>query len=265
MSEKTLKAKDLLAPAYPCPNGKLALVAPALIVPLTGTTAAMLVEEAVAAEAGGANMLEWRIDFMLDAHEQLSFEPLAHEAVRPILEATSAALLLTIRTAGQGGEARVSEGRYRLLLAELLDVLVHLDAPMDRIVLDLEHWLDSAPALAAQAQDLGITVIISHHDWVETPDSEVMQLMFEEMLEQPGVVAKLAVTASSDADVQRLLDVCQGVAKQSGRALIAIAMGDSGRRSRFEGWKYGSVATFATVGAASAPGQPTVAELRAAL
>ena len=267
MSEgkKPKPAAELLAPAYAVPGGDLSRHAPAVIVPITGTTAAMLVEEAIAAEAGGADLIEWRIDFMLAAHQQLSFAPLGAEVVVPILNATNVPLLLTIRTTGEGGEAGLSEGRYRLLLAELLDVLVHLEVPAERIVLDLEYWFDGAPAIAVQAQALGATVIISHHDWEGTPDSERMRQMFAQMLKLPGVVAKLAVTAHSDADVQRLLDACQAQARQSGRALIGIAMGEAGQRSRLEGWKYGSVATFATVGAASAPGQPTVAQLRAAL
>lgn len=257
--------QPIFAPAFSEPGGHLTITAPKVIVPLTGTTAQMLVEEAIAAEAGGADVLEWRVDFMFAAHEQLSFAPLGNEVLLPILQATHLPLLITIRTAGQGGEVRLSEGRYRLVLAELLDVLVQLSLPTQRILLDLEQWLDSAPALAARAQELGVTVIMSHHDWHETPDADVLQLMYEEMLEMPGVVVKLAVKANSDADVTRLLQVSEQVARESGRAVIAISMGDQGRRSRFAGWRHGSVATFARVGVGSAPGQPTVAELRASL
>ena len=253
---------ELFPPAFMA--GKLVISRPRVIVPLTGTTPQMIIDEAVAAQAGGADVLEWRIDFLLGQHQQLSLAPLGKEVIEPILAATSVPLLLTIRTAEQGGEAKLSAGRYRLLAAELLDVLVQLGLPAQRIAIDLEHWFEGTPALAQKARELGVTVVVSHHDWKETPDSELMQLFFEDMLELPGV-AKLAVTAHSDNDVQRLLDVTQNVAQSSGRALIAIAMGDAGRRSRFEGWKYGSAATFATVGKASAPGQPTVAELREAL
>ncbi|MCI5825236.1 MAG: type I 3-dehydroquinate dehydratase [Arcanobacterium sp.] len=253
------------APAFDRPGGELVRRAPTVIVPLTGTTAQMLVEEAQAAEAAGADVLEWRVDFMLATHKQLSFAPLGREVVNPIVEATSLPLLLTIRTSDQGGEAKLSTGRYRLLLAEMLDTLVHIDVPPERIAIDLEHWFDGTPALVQRAQERGFTVVLSHHDWQETPDSDIMQIVYEDMLELPGAVAKLAVMAHDDGDVQRLLDVTARVAHSSGRAIIAIAMGEIGRRSRLEGWKYGSMATFATVGAGSAPGQPSVAELHAAL
>lgn len=267
MSEKLCRARtaaEVFAPAYGA-DGERLRDRPSVIVPLTGTTAQMLVEEAKLAEDAGADILEWRSDFMLATHEQLSFAPLGREVVAPIVAATQVPLLLTIRTNGQGGEARLTAGRYRLLLAEMLDTLVHIDVPPERIAIDLEHWFEGTPALAARAQELGCTVVISHHDWFETPDPEIMQIVYEDMLELPGVVAKLAVMPHDDADVQALLDVCARVARSSGRAVMAIAMGNAGRRSRFEGTRYGSVATFATVGAGSAPGQPTVEELLAVL
>ncbi|MCI6573978.1 MAG: type I 3-dehydroquinate dehydratase [Actinomycetaceae bacterium] len=257
-------AAEVFAPAYG-PDGKLVRERPSVIVPLTGTTAQMLVEEARAAEAAGADIVEWRSDFMLATHEQLSFAPLGKDVVTPIVAATNIPLLLTIRTSGQGGEAKLRPGRYRLLLAEMLDTLMHIDVPPERIAIDLEHWFEGTPALARRAQEMGLTVVISHHDWSETPDPEIMQIVYEDMLELPGVVAKLAVMAHDDADVQNLLDVCARVARSSRRAIMAISMGEMGKRSRFEGGSYGSVATFGTVGTASAPGQPTVEELLAAL
>ena len=255
----------IFAPAYDRPGGMLRLMAPAVIVPLTGTTSQMIVDEARAGEAAGADVLEWRIDFILASHKQLSFAPLGKEVLQPLLEATSVPVLLTIRTAGQGGEAKLTQGRYRLLVAEMLDVLVHIGVPMQRIAIDIEHWFENLESLARHAQELGATVIVSHHDWHTTPDTDTLRLLYEELLQLPGVVAKLAVAAHNDADVQRLLDTTQAVAEESGRALIAIAMGESGQRSRLEGWKYGSVATFATVKNSSAPGQPSLEQLRAAL
>lgn len=260
----SLSLAECLSPAFDA-HGRLIRMSPAVIVPLTGTTAQMIIDEAIAAEAGGADILEWRIDFMIGAHKQLSLAPLGREVIRPILEATSIPLLLTIRTAGEGGQAKLSLGRYRLLLAELLDTLVHIDVSPERIGLDLEQWFEGTAALTQRAQKLGFLVVISAHDWQETPHQDVMQLMYEEMLELPHVVAKLSVLAHSDQDAQRLLHVVKKVARSTGRSLIAVAMGAEGRLSRIEGWRYGSVATFATVGHASNIGQPTISELREAL
>ncbi|MDY5584704.1 MAG: type I 3-dehydroquinate dehydratase [Arcanobacterium sp.] len=236
--------------------------APALIVPLTGTTTEQIIDEAIAAQAAGADVLEWRVDFLIAAHQHLSFATIGKDVIAPILEQTEIPLLLTIRTQEQGGQVKLSPGRYRLLIAELLDTLVHLNADPQRIGVDLEFRFSETPALAAGAISWGCTVVVSHHDWLETPDSELMYLQFEEMLQIPNAVAKLAVTARSDEDVTRLLAVTEKVSADFQREIISLAMGEAGKRSRFEGAAHGSVATFVAVGAASAPGQPTMVEMK---
>lgn len=235
---------------------------PCLIVPITGTTSAKLIEEAIEAERAGADVIEWRVDFLFGAHLNLSFAEIGREVISPILAQTKLPLLLTLRTIEQGGQAKLSAGRYRLLFAEMLDTLVHLEADPQRIGVDIEHRFEQAPALTAAARAAGYTVVISHHDWGETPDDLMMRLIFEELLEIPETVAKLAVTANSDADVTRLLKVTQEVSQAHKRPLIALAMGEAGKRSRLEGWKYGSIATFVAVGNGSAPGQPLMEEIR---
>ncbi|XCB29275.1 type I 3-dehydroquinate dehydratase [Arcanobacterium hippocoleae] len=238
---------------------------PCLIVPITGTTSAQLVAEALAAENAGADVIEWRVDFLFGAHQNLSFAEIGQEVISPILEQTKLPLLVTLRTIEQGGQARLSTGRYRLLFAEMLDTLVHLNAAPERIGVDVEHRFTQAPMLAENARAAGYTVVVSHHDWNETPDELMMRLIFEELLEIPDAVAKLAVTANSEDDVTRLLKVTRETAQISGRPLISLAMGELGKRSRLVGWDYGSVATFVAVGNESAPGQPQMEEIKAAL
>ena len=237
----------------------------AVIVPITGTTAQVLVEETEAASEAGADVVEWRIDHLFGHHPNFSFGLLGREIIPQLLKATTAPLLLTIRTAFQGGEIKLSQGRYRLLLAEMLDTLMQLQVPADRIAIDVEFWYAGAPDIAARARDLGYTVVVSHHDWVETPDDDIMRIMIDDMLEIPEAVAKLAVTATNESDVDRLLRVTRDVTTETDRPVITLSMGMQGRRSRLEGRKYGSVATFATVVNSSAPGQPSLAELREAL
>lgn len=234
---------------------------PAIIVPIMGTTTQVLVDEAKIATASGADIIEWRIDFLFGDHPNFSFGMMGSEIIPQLLAATDLPLLLTIRTSIQGGEIKLSSGRYRLLLAEMLDTLMQLGVDPERIAVDLEHWYHGTPDLAARARELGYTVIVSDHNWSETPANEIMQIMIEEMLEIPEVVAKLAVTALDETDVDRVLDVTREVADSSGRPLITLAMGPLGRRSRIEGISQGSVATFASVTRASAPGQPQIREL----
>lgn len=238
---------------------------PCLIVPITGTTSAKLIMEAVEAEQAGADVIEWRIDFLFGAHQNLSFAEIGREVISPILSQTTVPLLLTLRTLEQGGHTRISAGRYRLLFAEMLDTLTHLNADPKRIGVDVEYQAPQASLLAENAFAAGYTVVVSHHDWKETPDKLMLRLLFEELLKFPNIVPKLAVTANSEDDVQRLLEVTKEVADISHRPLISLAMGAKGTRSRIDGWKYGSIATFVAVGNASAPGQPNMAQVQEAL
>ncbi|SDU78054.1 type I 3-dehydroquinate dehydratase [Arcanobacterium phocae] len=236
-----------------------------VIVPLLGTTSAMLVQEAREAQDAGADVVEWRVDMLFGDHPNFSFSTLGSEIIPQLIDATTVPILLTIRTEKQGGEIKVSDGRYRLLLAEMLDTLLQLQVPAERIAVDIEYWHRAAPDLARRAQELGFTVVISDHNWLTTPDSDILRIMFEDMLAIEGVVAKLAVAAHNDDDVDRLLEVTRNVTAETGRMVIAVAMGEPGRRARIEGWKYGSVATFAAVSRPSAPGQPHISEVKLAL
>lgn len=105
-----------------------------IIVPVLGTTPAMLVDEVRETQAAGADVIEWRIDMLFGDHPNFSFSTLGSEIIPQLLEATDLPILLTIRTANQGGEIRVSEGRYRLLLAEMLDTLCSCTCPANELV-----------------------------------------------------------------------------------------------------------------------------------
>lgn len=238
---------------------------PAIIVPVAGTTPQVIVEEAMACERAGADVVEFRLDFLLAAHPGMDVDSTGRELLRELFAKLSAPLLITVRTRGQGGEVELTPFRYRVLLATLLDILMQEAFPAERVGLDFEFQLDATPDLAARAVQLGYTPVISHHDWAETPDNEVLYVMLEDMLAVANAVPKLAVMALSEDDTTRLLEVTKLVADESGRAIFTIAMGAAGIRSRLEGWKYGSVATFATAGASTAPGQPTIGHLFEAL
>ena len=76
-------------------------------------------------------------------------------------------------------------------------------------------------------------------------------------------IAKLAVMPRNRADAARLLlATAQAAAQRPGKALITMSMGRDGAVTRFCGGAFGSAATFGTLSAASAPGQPPVTLLK---
>src|SRR5262249_49777518 len=78
----------------------------------------------------------------------------------------------------------------------------------------------------------------------------------------PAQVIKLVTTAQHRGDAERLLLELQRCAAQ--RCTIMLAMGPEGWMTRVLARKFGAFLTFATLtrGAESAPGQPTLDELR---
>jgi 3-dehydroquinate dehydratase-1 len=165
------------------------------------------------------------------------------------LRAAGRPILLTVRAAAEGGKA-MDEG-LRLAIYEA--ALAEVDA------IDVE--LASA-ALVAQllpaAKAAGRTIVLSAHDFAATPPRGALRALVEHAFAAGADVAKLATHAPTLADLRTLLDVTRDAA---GRPVATLAMGPMGPLSRFVLAAAGSVLTYASVGAPTAPGQLPLAEL----
>ncbi|CAL8469064.1 g8605 [Coccomyxa elongata] len=104
-------------------------------------------------------------------------------------------------------------------------------------------------------------VILSHHNYEETPGDEVLEALVEGMFQSGADVAKLATMPQRIEHSARMLAL---PGKFAGRPVIALAMGEKGLASRILAPKFGGFLTFGALSASrsSAPGQPTVTELR---
>ena len=107
-----------------------------------------------------------------------------------------------------------------------------------------------------------IDVVLSSHDFDKTPSVDEMLERYKGMYERKADIIKLAVMPHSEQDVNNLLEaVSTTYDKYSDVKVVGISMGELGRRTRIEGYKYGSYLTFAIIDKASAPGQVSVDEL----
>lgn len=77
----------------------------------------------------------------------------------------------------------------------------------------------------------------------------------------PELTAQAAAAQRADA-ARLLLATAQAAAQRPGKALITMSMGRDGAVTRYCGGAFGSAATFGTLSAASAPGQPPVTLLK---
>ncbi len=265
---------------------------PKIALPLVAATSDELCAQAAAALAAGADLVEWRADafaalptaparqtgaqhpFDAAVPERNSLNKGSAAAPSPANIVSTLALvrdvvgelplLFTFRTPGEGGEGSqpgpvAYEELYRAVLstghADLVDIELSRGEALCRKLVNAAH---AAGALA----------VLSSHDFEKTPDDAEMLSRLRHMRALGADLPKLAVWPQSEADVLRLLAVCEAYTKsEDGGPLIAISMGKLGRVSRVAAGLFGSVLTFAALPGSegSAPGQLETGALRSML
>ena len=224
---------------------------PAICVPLTANEPAALLEEAEQAVRACPDLVEWRADYMLPQRA----DTLADTAVDLKKILGEIPLLFTIRTAEEGG-------LYAGTAQEYADLIRQTASAGCLDLVDVEGLTPGAAHLVDGLQELDICVIASSHNFTCTPSSERMEEIFRILRDTGADVLKQAVMPGTPDDVVRLMEVTEKVHRQYPNPLIAMSMGETGRVSRTEGERFGSCVTFGTVGAASAPGQLSIGDLR---
>ena len=266
---------------------------PAVAVSLTGPSLAHARAQARRAIGAGADVLELRVDLLEEAGALAAPEPLdAAAAAARILEClrglveiidadgadadAGAPVLLTCRTAAEGGRARLDDASYVALLCSVLDGLTDWAPEHRPAAIDVEVQRGCLPQVCEQAHGLGIDVVASFHDFEATPADEDLEEVLARMACEGADLAKIAVWPTSAEDVVRLLGVCARVtagareAPGLGVPVAAMSMGALGAVSRVAP-AFGTALTFAVVpdeqgeAPASAPGQMPIQDVRRCL
>ena len=261
---------------------------PAVAVSLTGPSLAHARAQARSAIGAGADVLELRVD-LLEETGALTAAPMDTAAAR-VLEClrgvgevangadadAGAPLLLTCRTAAEGGRAQLDDAAYGALLRSVLDGLADWAPERRPAAIDVEVQRGCLPQVCAQAHELGIDVVASFHDFEATPADEVLEEVLARMAREGADLAKIAVWPTGADDVARLLGVCARATADAGEGaglgvpVAAMSMGALGAVSRVAP-AFGSALTFAVVpdeqgqAQASAPGQMLIQDVRRCL
>lgn len=241
---------------------------PAVIVPLTPSDPAALREQAAqCAATAGVDVIEWRVDALRelrDADHQLAPHDLegVREAVTTGWEALRAEapdlpVLITVRTAGEGGSADLTDAAY----AALVDHFIELRSE----AVDIEFERTASEALIGRAHDAQVYAMASFHDFEQTPPAEHLIRLMARMSKAGADVAKIAVMPNHRTDVLEVLSAGERAQATLPVPVVAISMGTLGKATRLVGSEFGSAATFAAVGRISAPGQLTVPQVLATL
>ena len=248
---------------------------PSIIVPVTARDAPGMARQATeignafagaTAQSGAlsgrppVDLVEWRVDLYEPFTAGGCTDPTpAVAALAGLIELLpSTPVLVTFRTTAEGGSADISVENYVELLAALAG-----SGLADAVDVEYRHPLAARAIESAHAH--GTPVVASNHDFNATPTVSEIVTRLKAMETTGADVAKIAVTPRSAADVVTLVAATEQRHRSAAIPLITMSMGALGAITRIGGGAFGSAATFATLGEASAPGQLPAAGVRAAL
>ena len=206
-----------------------------LICPLTAATLEGMRSAMAQAAANGADMVEIRLDFLDPPPTAPQTADLVAHCPLPTI--------VTYRTAAQGG-------RYR---GEESPRLAALQAAADAGAAFIDVESDVPPANWPRGR-----IIVSQHDFARRPGD--LPDILARMDASEAAVNKIAFAAAGPEDALAALEGIRACHKPT----LAIAMGEPGVASRILAKKFNAFGTFASLdrGSASAPGQPTLQEMR---
>lgn len=202
------------------------------------------------AQQQGAQALELRADLLADPAQ-------VRVALTAVRAASSLPLLLTYRSATEGGKGAGHGQGYEDYLASLLQLRPAVAA------VDIEMACPASKALVAEAKAGGYDVVGSCHDFTATPSAAQIAEKLAQITAAGADITKVAYMPRTAQDVAALRHAAHDFAgAYPHQPLIAISMGQLGAPSRTD---LVNCLTFATIadGAASAPGQATIAYVRA--
>ena len=202
------------------------------------------------AQQQGAGAVELRADLLADPAQ-------VRAALTAVRAASSLPLLLTYRSATEGGKGAGHGQGYEDYLASLLQLRPAVAA------VDIEMACPASKALVAEAKAGGYDVVGSCHDFTATPSAAQIAEKLAQITAAGADITKVAYMPRTAQDVAALRHAAHDFAgAYPHQPLIAISMGQLGTPSRTD---LVNCLTFATIadGAASAPGQATIAYVRA--
>ncbi len=204
---------------------------------------------AVHAASVGADMIEIRIDLLDYPADSLHllFEELNKSVKLPIIA--------TNRIDVEGGKFKGSE-------EERIEILLSVMDMVDAIDIELRTEIEFRDLVVRRAKKAGKRVIISYHDFLKTPGITVMRNIISDCFDAGADIAKLAATPHSYGDALSLLKLTLNCAPAP---VCIIGMGGYGVHTRVIAPIYGSALAYTSVGAATAPGQIGIKELRGML
>lgn len=225
---------------------------PKICLPIVEKTTEDILKRIQSYEKYTYDVIELRIDFYENIHDEKQVLNLLQQ----IKKQTNRPLLLTYRSLREGGQLQLEDHEYIKLIETACQ-----SHSVDMVDIELMSGNVLVCQLVKIAHQNDVKVIMSYHDFDQTPDVHEMKKHLECMEILGADIGKIAVMPHRYKDVVRLLEVTMEMSQRLNIPLVTMSMGEMGKISRISGELTGSAMTFASGGLSSAPGQIPVEKM----
>lgn len=216
---------------------------PLVCVPVVATTGMQLIQDILNIQELDFQVIELRIDFyeyILDTYK-------INNLLNSIYNINKLDIIFTYRSKIEGGNALLQD----TYLKELIRIASQHPAIQ---YVDVENSCACKEELIEIIHENKKQVILSNHDFHQTPSLPIMNTLLETMAKTEADILKIAYMPKDEYDVLNVMHASL-LARQYGKPVISMSMGPLGAISRLVGEFSHNYLTFAMNTQASAPGQ----------
>jgi 3-dehydroquinate dehydratase-1 len=228
---------------------------PLICLPLVAKNSDSLLRQANELIHMQPDLLEWRIDDYQKVTAVTDCLAVLEELRTVIADIP---LIFTCRIDREGGLQKIpQEKRLELISAAMAS------GNVDIVDIELCNEKDFIETVRKKAAANGVKLILSHHNFSETPTAELIYTTLVKAQKMGADIAKLAAMPKDYTDVLTLMSATNKARNEGVEVpMVTIAMGPEGKITRLAGGLFGSDITFAVGRESSAPGQIPINELR---
>ncbi len=231
---------------------------PLICLPLVAEDKKNLLVQASQLAGLAPDLLEWRIDLYEHLADESRCLATLKEMRRLIGEIP---LIFTCRSGLEGGKCGLTPAKRLQLIYTAI-----ISGEVDIVDLEMSSGMDLIAPVVEQTRKSGVKLILSYHNFSQTPSKEFIVDKLAQAEEMGADIAKLAVMPSGQADVLSLLGATHTArTSRVNIPLVTMSMGEAGQVTRVAGGLFGSAITFAAGGVSSAPGQLPLEDVRRVL
>lgn len=127
--------------------------------------------------------------------------------------------------------------------------------------IEIETRTDLLEDLLQYAKEKHVTTILSYHNYIETPDKEILENLVQSMIKTGADIVKCVTTANDYVDAHRMMDI---QIKWSNK-VMAFAMGTLGSYSRVISLLHNAPYAYVPLNKKTAPGQLDIDDFKTIL